>query len=297
MKGSFIKFLKQEKRLSNHTVISYEADLNQFISFFSEYSSKKEIESADKRAIRSWIVELSLKNLSPKSINRKIATLKSFYKFLVKREIIKINPKNKKIVEKVNISGNTVTDESVIRSELLIDEGDPINLLKLDQSIAKIKSRNIFGDVQSKIIDGSNDNQKIINISVEEKPTGEITAGAGIGTDGGSFAFSITENNWLGKGINVATSFDISSETFSGGLSVTDPNFNFSGNTVSYFLQNIKNDKPDSGYKNDIITTGIETSFEQYKDIYLSPSLSFSYDKPFLVNLFIVWKVLLRSET
>ena len=94
MKGSFIKFLKQEKRLSNHTVISYEADLNQFISFFSEYSSKKEIESADKRAIRSWIVELSLKNLSPKSINRKIATLKSFYKFLVKREIIKINPTN-----------------------------------------------------------------------------------------------------------------------------------------------------------------------------------------------------------
>ena len=94
MKDSFIKFLKQEKRLSNHTVISYEADLNQFISFFSEYSSKKEIESADKRAIRSWIVELSLKNLSPKSINRKIATLKSFYKFLVKREIIKINPTN-----------------------------------------------------------------------------------------------------------------------------------------------------------------------------------------------------------
>ena len=94
MKGSFIKFLKQEKRLSNHTVISYETDLNQFKSFFSEYSSKKEIESADKRAIRSWIVELSLKNLSPKSINRKIATLKSFYKFLVKREIIKINPTN-----------------------------------------------------------------------------------------------------------------------------------------------------------------------------------------------------------
>jgi len=94
MKGSFIKFLKQEKRLSNHTVISYETDLNQFKSFFSEYSSKKEIESADKRAIRSWIVELSLKNLSPKSINRKIATLKSFYKFLVKREIIKITQTN-----------------------------------------------------------------------------------------------------------------------------------------------------------------------------------------------------------
>ena len=92
MKDSFIKFLRQERRLSNHTVISYEADLKQFQSFFSDYSSNQKIETADKRAIRSWIVELSLKNLSPKSINRKIATLKSFFKFLIKREIIEVNP-------------------------------------------------------------------------------------------------------------------------------------------------------------------------------------------------------------
>ena len=92
MKDSFIKFLRQERRLSNHTVISYEADLKQFQSFFSDYSSNQKIETADKRAIRSWIVELSLKNLSPKSINRKIATLKSFFKFLIKREIMEVNP-------------------------------------------------------------------------------------------------------------------------------------------------------------------------------------------------------------
>ena len=92
MKDSFIKFLRQERRLSHHTVISYEADLKQFQSFFSDYSSNQKIETADKRAIRSWIVELSLKNLSPKSINRKIATLKSFFKFLIKREIMEVNP-------------------------------------------------------------------------------------------------------------------------------------------------------------------------------------------------------------
>ena len=79
MKDSFIKFLRQERRLSNHTVISYEVDLKQFQSFFSDYSSNQKIETADKRAIRSWIVELSLNNLSTKSINRKIATLKSFF--------------------------------------------------------------------------------------------------------------------------------------------------------------------------------------------------------------------------
>lgn len=92
MEDSFIKFLEQEKRLSYHTIISYKLDLKQFQSFFNEYSSTTKIETADKRAIRSWIVELSLKSLSAKSINRKIATLKSFFKFLIKRDIIEINP-------------------------------------------------------------------------------------------------------------------------------------------------------------------------------------------------------------
>ena len=92
MKDAFIKYLKFEKRLSDHTILSYDNDLKQFESFFKTYSTNKEIKTTDKRAIRSWIVELSLKNLSPKSINRKIATLRSFFKFLIKREVIEINP-------------------------------------------------------------------------------------------------------------------------------------------------------------------------------------------------------------
>ena len=193
---------------------------------------------------------------------------------------IKINiyEGKKELVEKVNIYGNTVTDESVIRSELLIDEGDPLNLLKLDQSIAKIKSRNIFGEVQTKISEGSDKNQKIIEINVEEKPTGEISAGAGIGTDGGSLAFNISENNWLGKGINLTSNIDVSAETFKGEISVNNPNYNNSGNSLNYFISNTSNNKPDSGFKNNILSTGVGTKFEQYKDIYFSPNLSFSYD-------------------
>ena len=184
----------------------------------------------------------------------------------------------KQLVEKVNILGNTVTDESVIRGELLLDEGDPFNALKLDQSVARIKSRNIFGIVKTDVTDGSKKNLKLIDISVEEKPTGEISAGAGIGTTGGSFAFNITESNWLGKGIGLSTSVDVSQETFSGGISVINPNYNFSGNALSYHVTNAKNDKPDSGFKNNIFSTGIGTSFEQYKDLYLSPSLTISHD-------------------
>jgi len=194
---------------------------------------------------------------------------------------IKINvfEGSKELVERVNILGNEVTDESVLRSVLLLDEGDPFNALKLDQSVAKLKAKNIFSSVTKTIKEGTQKNQKIIEIVVEEKPTGEISAGAGIGTNGANFAFVVKENNWLGKGVGVSTSIDISADSFTGGIDVNDPNYNFSGNSLRYFVRNTNNNKSDSGYKNNIIKTGIGTSFEQYKNIYLAPTLSFSHDK------------------
>ena len=81
-------------------------------------------------------------------------------------------------------------------------------------------------------------------------PTGEISAGAGIGTNGGSFAFSVKENNWLGKGMQVSANADVSQDSLRGSLSFTDPNYNFTGKSLTYNLENIKNDKPNSGYEN-----------------------------------------------
>ena len=193
---------------------------------------------------------------------------------------IKINifEGQKQLVEKINIIGNSVTDESVIRGEFLLDEGDPFSTLKLDQTIAKLKARNIFGEIKKTITDGSKKDQKIIDIEVEEKPTGEISAGAGAGTAGLSAAFNVTENNWLGKGVNISTNVDISAESFTGSFAVTDPNYNFSGNSLTYFVSSSTNDKSDSGYKNSIITTGIGTGFEQYKNVFISPRLVASHD-------------------
>ena len=70
--------------------------------------------------------------------------------------------------------------KSVIRGELILDEGDPFTKLSLEKSISEIKSRNIFNDVRYDIAQGSEENLKIINIDVDEKPTGEISAGAGL---------------------------------------------------------------------------------------------------------------------
>ena len=184
----------------------------------------------------------------------------------------------KQLVEKINILGNTVTDEAVIRSELELDEGDPFNNLKLSQSIAKLKGRKLFRRVEKTVKEGTVKNQKIIQIEVEEQPTGEISAGAGIGTNGGSLAFSVKENNWLGRGIRVDTDVNVSKTVFTGGIDITDPNYNFSGNAVSFFLRNTKNDPANSGYKNNIVTLGIGTAFEQYRDVFISPAISYSYD-------------------
>jgi outer membrane protein insertion porin family len=184
----------------------------------------------------------------------------------------------KETVERINIKGNSVTSESVIRSELLLDEGEPFNKLKLDQSIAKLKSRNLFSTVKKTIKSGSSSDLKEIDITVEEKPTGEISAGAGLGTNGGTFAFDIRENNWLGKGMQISTFLDVSRDTIKGQIGVTDPNYKFSGNSLSYHVSSTTNDKPKSGYENSIISTSIATGFEQYKDIYFRPSLQLTMD-------------------
>ena len=70
----------------------------------------------------------------------------------------------------------------------------------------------------------------------KKKATGEIMAGAGVGTEGASFMFSIRENNWLGKGVHLTTALSVSEEKVSGNIAVTDPNYKYSGNAVTTTL-------------------------------------------------------------
>ena len=184
----------------------------------------------------------------------------------------------RKLVERINIIGNTITNESVIRGELLLDEGDPFTNLSLDKSIAKIKSRNIFNSVEENVKTGSSEDLKIIDISVEEKPTGEISAGAGVGTSGGSFAIMVSENNWLGEGNKIDFEVEVDAESLSGRFNYTNPNYDFLGNSINYYIESTSADKPDQGYENTVVSAGVRTGFEQYKDVYVNLGLSASYD-------------------
>lgn len=92
MSDSFLKYLKFEKRYSPKTVISYQTDLNQFQEFLNKEFENTPSEQANHGLIRSWIVNLVESKLDPVSINRKIACLRSYYKFLIKQEIIAKDP-------------------------------------------------------------------------------------------------------------------------------------------------------------------------------------------------------------
>jgi integrase/recombinase XerC len=90
-KESFLDYLTYEKRYSPHTLKSYQTDIEEFEEFCIS-QLQTEIQSANKKHIRSWVVELANKNISNRSINRKLSSLKSFYKFLQKNKIIENNP-------------------------------------------------------------------------------------------------------------------------------------------------------------------------------------------------------------
>tara|TARA_B100000886_G_scaffold336654_1_gene295855 strand:+ start:4741 stop:6972 length:2232 start_codon:yes stop_codon:yes gene_type:complete len=184
----------------------------------------------------------------------------------------------KTVVERINILGNKITNEDVIRGELLLDEGDPFTDLNLDKSIAEIKARNIFRKVNYEIKEGSKNNLKIIDIIVEEQPTGEISAGAGVGTSGGTLTLGIKENNWLGEGKIVGFDIQVDEESLLGTLKFINPNYDFLGNSLRYSFSSEDNDKPDQGYENTVIGASVGTSFEQYRDIRVSLGLAASYD-------------------
>ena len=182
----------------------------------------------------------------------------------------KIKETEKHYVEKINIYGNTVTQENVIRNQLELDEGDPFNEILLNKSINNMKSLNFFKRVDKSINQGSSANTKILNFSVEEKPTGEISASAGIGTSGGSVGFGIKENNFLGRGLSLDSNFNINAETFKGKFTLMNPNYNNSDKSFYISAEAIETDNFKTfGYRTTKTGVNIGTNFEYLNNLRL----------------------------
>ncbi|PIF05590.1 MAG: integrase [Draconibacterium sp.] len=89
---SFIDYLQFEKRYSSHTVIAYKNDLDQFVHYCDETIGAFDVKKVDSRLVRGWIVHLMENNFSPRSVSRKVTTLKSFFKYLLKQQVVEKNP-------------------------------------------------------------------------------------------------------------------------------------------------------------------------------------------------------------
>ena len=185
-----------------------------------------------------------------------------------------------KYVERINILGNNITKETVIRNQFEIDEGDPFNEILANKSINNIKSLNFFKSVNYEIIEGKTPETKIINVTVEEKATGEITAGAGVGTSGSSIAFGVKENNYLGSGINLSSNVSLSEESLKGEFTVINPNFRNTDKLIRFSASAIETDRlKDFGYKTSKTGFSFGTSFEFLNDFEIGLGNSNYYEK------------------
>ncbi len=193
---------------------------------------------------------------------------------------INLDDSEKYYIEKINISGNTITSERVIRNRLLADEGDPFNEILANKSYNNIRALRIFKSVDANVETSDEKKTKVINIKVEEQPTGEIYAGAGAGTNGSSLSFGISENNYLGEGVKLGTEFSITEQAITGKLFINEPNYK---NSNRNFRRGVERSEIDNlsnfGYKTEKTGFTFGTSYEQYNDIFFSPKISNYYEK------------------
>ena len=182
----------------------------------------------------------------------------------------KIEETEKVFIERINIFGNNITRESVIRNQIEIDEGDPFNQILYTKSLNNIKSLNFFENVNGEILDGKEFNTKIINIFITEKATGEIFAGVGTGTNGSNLSFGIKENNYLGRGVLVDSNLSLSETRVKGKVLISNPNYKNSDKNLDLSLESTATDRMSTfGYKSNLTGFSLGTQFEYLDDLKL----------------------------
>jgi outer membrane protein insertion porin family len=256
--------------------IDYDSDnFNQLNELFKELKDKNySVNSIDK----------ILKEIDKIVLNKQFEFLTSTVSENIQGNLINLTfdiaESEKFYVEKINIFGNNITREDVIRDKLFVDEGDAFNELLQTRSLNNLKALNFFSKVESEIIESANKNKKIINITVEEKATGEIMAGAGVGTGGGSVAFGVSENNFLGRGIEFSTDISVGDDSLKGLISFNNPNYNGSNKSLNASIESSIIDRlKNFGYKSKKTGFSVGSGFEFYDDLYWNTGVSSYIEK------------------
>ena len=145
-------------------------------------------------------------------------------------------------VERIDINGNTRTKDKVIRREFRIAEGDAFNAAAIRQSRQRLQDLGYFNGVNITTVPGSTPDRAIINTTVDEKATGELTVGGGYSTDAGALVnLGLRERNLVGTGIDASVNGILAQKSSQIDLSVTDPYFLDRNLAAGFDLFNIRN--------------------------------------------------------
>ena len=249
-------------------------NLKVFFKKFKKLKGKK----YSKKVLNNLINEINQFTL-----NNDFIFVNSKYSEIIKNDnlidiIINFDEVDKQFVERINVLGNFITDEKVIRNSLIVDEGDPYNEILFNKSIQNLKSKNIFKTVEYSS-ETNNQQNKIIDIKVEEKATGEIFAGAGTGTAGTSLSAGIKENNYLGLGITLDANATITDDSIKGKFSVLNPNYKNSDKSIKTVIESSVDDfMSTSGYKTNRTGFSLGTEFEHRSDLFVNIEQSNYYE-------------------
>lgn len=198
--------------------------------------------------------------------NRKIEFVNvRFQEEKILKNQIKINVilynQDRKFVNLINLKGNSITEEEVVRRALSFAEGDSFTSFKLSKSKKNLENLGIFKSIKFQV-DTDSDNLVNINITVEEQPTGAISAGVGFGSDFSNILTSLSEKNFLGKGINANINTSVGTEKISGSFSLSVPDYKNTNNTLISELFAVSTDFANAGYESSKAGGSIATMYE-----------------------------------
>ena len=191
---------------------------------------------------------------------------------------IKFKKTERQFINLINIKGNSITEESVIRRNLAFSEGDTFADYKLKKSKDNLESTGIFKEVKTKI---SNAGNELIDleVSVEEQPTGSISAGLGVGTSGSSVSTGVQEKNLFGKGINVNSNVSLGTDQVKGVVGIQFPDYKFSGNELGYDIYAKSTDFDNAGYESTVAGNALSIKYDLFEDISLRTGVGIEHDK------------------
>ena len=181
-------------------------------------------------------------------------------------------------VNLINVKGNDITEEAVIRRNLTFAEGDSFLKYKLKKSVDNLKATKIFKDVKTSTNDIGNEKVDL-EIEVEEQPTGSVSAGVGVGSSGSTVSTSVNESNLFGKGIALKSSVNVGTQKISGNIGVRVPDFKFSGNTFGYDVYALSTDYKNAGYESKVIGNSTSLTFDIYEDLSITTGLGIDLDE------------------